>query len=156
MSYDIRIMKGDDPYDGPVEALSVKALIEAVNSYAPFAERGVTWSNERWLEYGPWQGLVMHLEEYEPSEAELRGDEEEGIGVADSCNMHISYGSKSDLAACMALAVHIAEATGAKAWDLQLDRPLEQSDFPAGVGRWQRIRTWLASALKGKNRWPVG
>ncbi len=150
MSYDIRLMKGDDPYGDPVEMLDVSTLIEAVNRYPPFAERGITWANQRWNEYTPWEGLAMDLEEYEPSEAEL--ERKEGPpGVADACNMHISYGTESDLRACLELALHIAKATGAQAWDLQLDRALEPSDFSAGAERFERWRGWLRSLL-GKRK----
>jgi hypothetical protein len=149
MSYDIRIMKGDDPYSAPFEPLNVTMLIEAVNSFPPFAERGITWSNERWLEYQPWEGLVMHLEEYEPTEAELGGGEEK-MGSADACNVHISYGTESDLAQCIALAVRIAEATEATAWDLQLDRRLELRDVVEAGGRFRSMRAWLSSILRGR------
>jgi len=150
VSYDIRIMKATGPYEDPGEQLDVSALVEAINTFPPFAKRRVTWSNQRWNEYPEWQGLTIDLEDWHPPPSEPRpGTEHRAGGQADACEFHVSYGAQSDVVECMVLALHVARAVGAKAWDLQLDRAIEERDLAPGQQRFGRVRTWLRRILTG-------
>ena len=149
MSYDIFIAKTEAPGGEVLGPLDVKRIVQAVNSFPPFVERGITWSNEGWEKHRPWEGLVIDLEEHQAGAAGQFADEGSG-GVADACNLHVSYGTDSDLRACIALAVHIAEATGATAWDLQQDRALDRTDCRVGNRRFEEMKRWLRSMLRSK------
>ena len=147
MSYDIRIVKGKDPYGESLRPLSVAGLIDAVNSFPPFRERGITWDNERWNDYAPWRGLVIELEEWDRNSAAAESRTRD-MGEADACNIYVSLGSESEIAACMALAVHVARAAGATAWDLQQDCVLSPTQFEKGRGRFKQMQAWLRSVLR--------
>jgi hypothetical protein len=127
MSYDIRIIKSDDPNGEPTDVLDVPVVIGALNSFPPFLKRGITWSNQRWNEHAAWEGLVIYLEGHD-LDKNASGQWDENTGTCDSVLMCISYRTESNIRSCLELAIRIGEETGATTWDLQTDRQFTPSD----------------------------
>lgn len=118
MSFDIRILCGRDPYSAE-RTVPVSRIIELIDSYPPFVKRGISWSNQRFIDTRPWRGLCMELFN------DVRApDERDDEALADGLNLYIPYGSDSDMLACFKVAEFVAEAIGAAVWDMQTEKPL--------------------------------
>lgn len=151
MSYDILITKSDDPYAEPRDLLSVRSIVEAVNKYPPFAERGITWKNSKWNDHPAWEGLTIDLEGHDP-ERISQGKFDDQAGTSEGCRMHISYGTDSDLHSCLELARRIARAADARAWDLQSNCELSALSRNGLYREWDRIREKFRWLLRPEER----
>ncbi|HOB75544.1 MAG TPA: hypothetical protein PKG54_13590 [Phycisphaerae bacterium] len=119
MSYEIMIAHAQGPDCEPDELIDVSKVIEAVESFPPFAARGVTWEDQNWEGMPEFAGLYMLLNNHAPDETP-GGEFDYRSGVAESCSMHLAARGY-DLGRCYELAAHIARRTGARAWDLQTE-----------------------------------
>ncbi|MCK6499054.1 MAG: hypothetical protein L6Q38_06190 [Nitrospira sp.] len=144
-------MKSDDAYGEPQDALEVRAIVQAVNTFPRFVEHGITWANRDWDELEEFEGLMIDLEGHDP-ERVGPGRFDDEAGSCDSVKIYISYGTDSDLIACLELAIRIAEATGATCWDLQTDKAVDRASSGSALGEWDRIRarfSWLLRPRRG-------
>jgi hypothetical protein len=117
LSYDIKIVRAENPDDQPEEFLDVKRLVSAVESFPPFAARGLTWDEQNWTDMPEFAGLYMLLNNHAPGRT-APGQFDYRAGEAEYCCMHLAAAGY-DLDRCYELAAHIAERTEACAWDLQ-------------------------------------
>ena len=118
MSVDIRTLCGRDPYSAD-RTVPVSRIVELIDSYPPVAERGISWSNQRFVDTPPWRGLCMEL--LNDARAHFERDDE---AIADGLNLYVPYGSDTDMLACFELATYVAKAVGASVWDLQSEKAL--------------------------------
>ncbi len=124
MSYDICITRAPSPeYEELEGLLDVTALISAFNQFPTFAAAGVTWANEGWFNLPGWSGMTIELEDHAPSE-DRDGNYDYTTGEAAACWMHMSFADDSAMLAFCELALNLARATGAHAWDVQTDQDL--------------------------------